>query len=139
MEPLLNNAPTKITIHPLAEAERNLSPYQARKQTAPDIVNDNFFGSFADILDVINPLQHIPVVSTIYRELTGDTLSQGARMAGGAIFGGPIGLFASIIDNIVIGATDKDLGANLFAAATGKYQETAKLTELELEQGFGPS
>ncbi|MGB6086494.1 MAG: hypothetical protein WBF74_07845, partial [Parvibaculum sp.] len=29
---------------------------------------------FSDFLDVINPLQHIPIVSSIYRELTGDEL-----------------------------------------------------------------
>ncbi|MGQ3031076.1 MAG: hypothetical protein ACT60Q_22290, partial [Ferrovibrionaceae bacterium] len=28
--------------------------------------------SFKTVLDTINPLQHIPIVSTIYRELTGD-------------------------------------------------------------------
>ena len=28
--------------------------------------------SFHDLLDTINPLQHLPVVSTIYRAITGD-------------------------------------------------------------------
>ena len=28
--------------------------------------------SFKDVLDTINPLQHIPIINTIYRELTGD-------------------------------------------------------------------
>ncbi|WP_404382446.1 hypothetical protein [Caenispirillum salinarum] len=44
--------------------------------------------SFWDFLDIINPLQHIPVVSTIYREITGDTIKPIARLAGGALFGG---------------------------------------------------
>ena len=30
--------------------------------------------TFADFLDIINPLQHIPVLSTLYRHLTGDTI-----------------------------------------------------------------
>lgn len=51
--------------------------------------------TFADFLDVINPLQHIPVVSTIYRMVTGDTISNGARMAGDVLFGGPTSLIAS--------------------------------------------
>jgi hypothetical protein len=33
--------------------------------------------TFAEFLDIINPLQHIPVVSTIYRAITGDQISPG--------------------------------------------------------------
>ena len=46
---------------------------------------------FGDLLDIVNPLQHIPVVSTIYRLITGDQIGIGARLAGGALFGGPFG------------------------------------------------
>ena len=51
--------------------------------------------SFGDVLDIINPLQHIPVVSTIYRMVTGDEIGMGARLAGGALFGGPLGIAAA--------------------------------------------
>ncbi len=38
--------------------------------------NKPFWGkdgfTFADVLDVVNPLQHLPVVSKYYREQTGD-------------------------------------------------------------------
>lgn len=51
--------------------------------------------SFGDFLDIINPLQHIPVVSTIYRMATEDNISPGARVAGGALFGGPLGLIGA--------------------------------------------
>src|SRR5215469_3674922 len=37
---------------------------------------------FHDLLDTINPLQHIPVVSAIYRWLTGDTPGNVARIVG---------------------------------------------------------
>lgn len=56
---------------------------------------------FSTLLDIINPLQHIPLVSTLYRELTGDELNPAARMVGGAIFGGPIG-FASASANVLL-------------------------------------
>ena len=115
---------TQITIHPLPEAS---SPYQQRMAKAPETVNDDFFGSFADILDVINPLQHLPVVSTLYREFSGDTLSAGARIRGGTLFGGPIGLFASIVSSIIEGETGGDIGKNVFAAASGKYEKAAIL------------
>jgi len=47
---------------------------------------------FRDLLDIVNPLQHIPVVSAIYRRLTGDMPGNVAELAGDALFGGPIGL-----------------------------------------------
>ncbi len=48
--------------------------------------------SFADLLDVINPLHHIPLVSSIYRKLTGDEISPHARIIGATLYGGPLGL-----------------------------------------------
>ncbi|MDX2074175.1 MAG: hypothetical protein SFX19_07425 [Alphaproteobacteria bacterium] len=115
---------TSITIHP---ESRSLSPYQTKAPKAPEIVNNDFFSSFADFLDIINPLQHIPGVSTIYRELTGDTISTGAKIVGNTLFGGPVGLLASIANSIIEDETGKDVGQNLFAAATGKYEEASKL------------
>jgi len=117
---------TSITITP--EPSASPSPYQLTAPKAPEIANDGFIASFADLLDVINPLQHILGVSTIYQAMTGDTIATGARIAGGALFGGPIGLIASIANAIIEQETGKDVGANLFAAVTGKYEETAKLS-----------
>lgn len=51
--------------------------------------------TFADVIDIVNPLQHIPIVSTFYRKLTGDTIDPAIRIAGGALFGGPLGALAS--------------------------------------------
>lgn len=52
--------------------------------------------SFSDVLDIINPLQHIPIVNTIYRHLTGDTEGAVADVVGGTLYGGPIGLGLSL-------------------------------------------
>lgn len=75
--------------------------------------------TFGDLLDTINPLQHIPVVSSIYRELTGDTISPGARVAGGALYGGPISLVASVFDAALEAVTGSDFGEHVIAALTG--------------------
>lgn len=64
---------------------------------APTKAGDDSGSGFAAFLDVINPLQHIPVVSTLYRELTGDTISPAARIAGAALYGGPIGAGIAIV------------------------------------------
>lgn len=75
--------------------------------------------TFSDFIDTINPLQHIPVVAQIYRHLTGDTISPAARVAGGALYGGPIGLVASVLDAAVAETTGSDIGEHAFAALTG--------------------
>lgn len=71
--------------------------------------------SFSDVLDAINPLQHIPIVSTIYRKLTGDEIAVGPRLLGGALFGGPIGLIVAGFNAMVEGATGNDVGDHVVA------------------------
>lgn len=116
-----------LTINPEAQ---NLSPYQAKQPRPPEIASDNFFGSLMDFFDAINPLQHIPIVGSLYREFTGDTISTGAKLAGGALFGGPIGLVASIANMIIEQESGKDIAGNVFAAATGKYESANQLTSV---------
>ncbi len=71
--------------------------------------------SFWDLLDIVNPLQHIPVVSTIYRAVTGDKIDPGARIAGGTLFGGPIGMALSLVSAMVEEGTGKDPGEHALA------------------------
>ncbi len=52
--------------------------------------------TFGDIIDIINPLQHIPIVSSIYRKITGDIIAPSMQIAGDTLFGGPIGAAISI-------------------------------------------
>lgn len=56
-------------------------------QTGPLFAGDGAL-TFGDFLDIINPLQHLPLVSTIYRAITGDDISVGSRAAGALIYGG---------------------------------------------------
>jgi len=73
--------------------------------------------SFADLLDVINPLQHIPIVSAIYRQVTGDVIDPLPRIAGGALFGGPAGAIASAVEVLVQAVSGRDLGEHAVALA----------------------
>ena len=111
MVPIDNNTPLQITIHP----ENTDAPAAAQK---PFWSGEG--PTFKDVLDTINPLQHFPVVSTIYQSLTGDIQSTGAKLAGSALFGGPLGFVASIFDSIVQSATGADIAGNIMAAVEGK-------------------
>ncbi len=74
---------------------------------------------FSDFLDILNPLQHIPGVSTVYREITGDTIAEAPRAVGGMIWGGPFGLVAAVANSITEAETGRDIGGNAIALATG--------------------
>jgi hypothetical protein len=65
--------------------------------------------TFGDLLDIINPLQHIPVVGTIYRAITGDTMEAGSEIAGGALYGGPVGALLSVADVAFTESTGKPI------------------------------
>ena len=66
-------------------------------------------GFFSTLLDIINPLQHIPLVSSLYREITGDQISPTARIVGGGLFGGPIGLASASANAIFEQASGDDI------------------------------
>ena len=74
---------------------------------------------FADLLDAINPLQHLPIVGTLYRALTGDTIGDTARMAGGALYGGPAGLVGALANLMVEKETGRDIGGAALAWVSG--------------------
>jgi len=71
--------------------------------------------SFKDLVDAVNPLQQLPIVGTIYRYMTGETLSPGARLAGGALYGGAIGLAVAAANAALEGTTGRDVGDHLLA------------------------
>ncbi len=95
--------------------------------------------TFLDFLDIINPLQNIPVVSTLYRSLTGDTIDPASRLGGGALFGGPIGAILSLVNIVVNEGTGKDIGENvlaLFDEPAGQDGDGGPPTEIAQAPGF---
>ncbi|TVR96382.1 MAG: hypothetical protein EA406_12130 [Rhodospirillales bacterium] len=83
--------------------------------------------TFADVLDVVNPLQHIPVVSTIYRAVTGDSIAPASRLLGGALFGGVIGAIGAAINVIVDAISGRDLGEHVVAMVRGDHGDPVGL------------
>ncbi|MCH7929173.1 MAG: hypothetical protein IIA01_01565 [Proteobacteria bacterium] len=109
-----------MTTSPDALIVARTVPPHALPPKAPDAATGNFWGSdgftFGDLLDAINPLQHIPIISALYRSATDDDLSAGSRLIGGGLFGGPIGFVVSLFNAILAETSGKDLGEHVIAA-----------------------
>lgn len=98
--------------------------------------------SFRDVLDVINPLQHLPVISTLYRWITGDTIGALPRIIGDGLFGGPIGLVAGLFNASVKQESGKDVGEQVIAMMGGDPAtpafDTPTVAANETQQDSGP-
>ena len=95
--------------------------------------------SFKDVIDIINPLQHIPVINTIYRHLTGDEEGAVADIGGGALYMGPVGLIGSLVDLAVKADSGKSIGDNIlswlgFGDDDDASAEAAKTAEAQTQQ-----
>ena len=77
-----------------AVAPSDIAPAAPVQTIAANPASASF--SFHELLSALNPLQYLPVVGTIYRATTGDTIPEPVRAAGSMLVsgltGGPIGL-----------------------------------------------
>ena len=78
--------------------------YEGQPYYTFDEVMESF--SFWDAVDIINPLQHIPIVNLLYRELTGDEINGAAQIAGGGLYGGLVGVGGAIVTMVFDEVTD---------------------------------
>jgi len=94
--------------------------------------------SFNDFLDMINPLEHIPVVSSIYRAVTDEQINPVSRVVGDILYGGFMGGASAIFSGVTAVAdagleekTGKDSGGLLLAALFGddKKPDTVQLAD----------
>lgn len=111
-----------------APAADGSAPPPPSGQATP--ADSNFFGpegfTFDTFLDIVNPLQHLPIVSMVYRAVTGDQISPGARVIGGGLFGGPAGaIFGALDAAIAESSGGKDLGAIALNTITGDTPDQA--------------
>jgi hypothetical protein len=79
---------------------------------------------FGDFLDIINPLQHIPIVATLYRNMSGDTIGAAPRVIGGALWGRIGGLISGAVNAVVDWFTGKDVGDYIYTALFGSGSST---------------
>lgn len=139
---LVSKPVTKVDIYPDKSVESADVGDAAAK--GPD---RTFFGgdglTFRDVLDAINPLNHIPIVSDILQEATGHHVSTASRLVGGTLMGGPIGFVTALASVIFENATGESPTEAAYAALTGESttqiaaNSAAKTTEEEVAQADG--
>jgi hypothetical protein len=96
---------------------------------------DGKFG-WDDFVDLINPLQHIPGVNVIYRELTGDQIHGAAELLGAIPFG-PFSTLGAITNIAVKSVTGRDVGGNVLAMIMGDDDKTSA-ADLAARNGAKP-
>ena len=102
--------------------------------------------TFGDVLDVLNPLHHIPLLGNVYRKISGDTIAPAARIGGGALFGGPLGAAvaaATVVAASIMGregsARENPANAAPDGAAPGGWMVAAARPAREPATPAGPA
>ncbi len=74
---------------------------------------------FEDLVDLLNPLHHLPFVGAFYRSVSGDEIVPAARIMGAMIYSGPLGFVFATADSLFAEISGKPLGDTLIAAVFG--------------------
>lgn len=93
---------------------------------------DRQFG-WDDFADIVNPLQHIPLVSVAYRALTGDEIYGAARLFDVGF--GPVAGMSTIADLAITSTTGSSMEDTAMAAIFGGGDETDNLASLDPAEG----
>ena len=90
-----------------------------------------------DFLDIVNPLQHIPIVNKIYRGLTGDTIHPVTQIAGGTLYGGALGAAGSALNAAVEYETGHDVASAVYATTVnGKQLQTRTGPQANIQTSY---
>ena len=87
--------------------------------------------SFFDLIDMVNPLHHIPFVNSMYRNITGDEIDPVPKIAGGSLFFGPIGLLGATLNVIVKNVTGEDINSHVSSVFTNTKSENTSYDKEE--------
>jgi hypothetical protein len=112
-----------MSVSPTANVQPAFSAGMAFPASATAESPDGEF-SFHDLVSIVNPLQHFPVVSTLYRKFTGDTIKPLERVAGDTLYGGWMGFVSSVANLVFEKATGKDFGDTVLALVDGDDSES---------------
>lgn len=89
------------------------------------------------LIDVINPLQHIPFVNHLYRGITHDEITPDARFAGGFLFGGPLGALGATVSMLASGLVNEVRGSDNSPVQTAFTSQTSFMDPKPSRAHFG--
>lgn len=123
----LGDAAAGQTANPADPSFETALAYAANAQNpaAGQSYDESDVFGFGDVLDMINPLQHIPLVGSVYRHITGDEIKPISRIVGGAVFGGPVGAASGLANVIVQHETGRDIAGNIVALVSDDVSDDA--------------
>lgn len=121
--PAIDPANYIISPSPALAAPSAAAPSAAAPQQ--DSSGFSFRHLLSDLFDIVNPLEHLPVVSTLYEHLTGHEVDTPEKIMGDTLYGGPLGFICSLGDTIFKAITGKDVGDTVYAFVTGQDSSTA--------------
>jgi hypothetical protein len=98
-----------------------------------DTTQDDGFGFF-DLLDMINPFQHIPLVNIAYRAITGDEIKPISQIIGGGVFGGPAGIASGLVNTVIKEETGNDAIGNAMAFVRPVRVDAQKDIDIQIEK-----
>jgi len=82
---------------------------------------DDDFG-FWDFVDLINPLQHLPIIGTIYRKVTGDEIKPEVQIAGSILMGAATGsILLSAATGIASVILEEEMGSDPLTMVAGVF------------------
>lgn len=96
--------------------------------------DSDFHVSFDDLLDVVNPLQHFPVIGTIYRAITHDQIKTPEKIVGDTLYGGVWGLASSVADTAFEKLTGRNFGDTVLALLTDHYNDAKPIAIASADQ-----
>ena len=103
--------------HQAVENTHRLDTAREKGKTHLDDPPQDF--TFDDFVDIINPLQHLPIVSFLYRAITGDEIKPAMRILGDIGYGGPTGFMGSVAEVLFEAIFGQDVGATALSFITG--------------------
>ena len=112
------DATLPVAASPAPADQKSASAEKSAKSTDWDF-------SFHNLLSIINPLEHLPIIGTIYRAITGTHIGVPERIAGDALYGGLWGAVSGAADAAFEAITGKDFGSTILALFTGPHSDKA--------------
>jgi hypothetical protein len=114
----------RVVAHGTVENPRRLDTTRDKGKTHIDPPQEF---TLDDFLDIINPLQHLPLVSIVYREITGDEIKPAMRILGDIGYGGPMGFVSSCAQVLFEAIFGDDMAGTAVAMITGEDDDNTSV------------